>query len=45
MPLWEDNYRWGLGLPHNQCWIGVLVRAHEQFAGGSSAVLYADHDL
>lgn len=43
--FWQDYYNFGLaqrGTPHG---IAALVAIHEHYAGGSSSILHADHDL
>jgi alpha-amylase len=43
--FWQDYYSWNLGLEGNAQGIAALVRIHEDHAGGTRAILYADHDL
>ncbi len=43
--FWQDYYAWGLGRPGKEDGIAALVRAHEDHAGGETAVLHVDDDL
>lgn len=43
--FWQDYYNFQLAHRGAATGIAALVTAHERFAGGSSSVLYADHDL
>lgn len=43
--FWQDYYNWNLGQEDNKSGIAALVRIHEDYAGGSTSVLYVDNDL
>jgi alpha-amylase len=43
--FWQDYFNWNLGQPESPNGIAALVRIHEDHAGGSSSVRYADDDL
>jgi alpha-amylase len=43
--FWKDYYNWDLGKEGTPNGIAALVRAHEDFAGGDSQVLYVDDNL
>ena len=43
--FWQDYYNFGLAQRGTANGIAALVKAHEQYAAGSTMVLYADHDL
>jgi len=43
--FWQDYFNFGLARANTSTGITALVAAHERFAGGDAAVLYADHDL
>ena len=43
--FWQDYYNWDMAKPNTQNGIEALVRVHEQYAAGTTQVLYADSDL
>jgi alpha-amylase len=43
--FWKDYYNWELGREGTPHGIAALVTAHENFAGGSTEVLWVDDDL
>lgn len=43
--FWLDYFNYGLARSGTPNGIEALVRAHESFAGGTTGVLYTDHDL
>ncbi|MEO8413411.1 MAG: alpha-amylase family glycosyl hydrolase [Ginsengibacter sp.] len=43
--FWQDYFNWGLAQEGNNSGIAALVKAHEQFAGGATDVLYCDDEL
>ncbi len=43
--FWQDYYNWQLGREGAADGIAALVGAHEQYAGGATAILYADEVL
>ena len=43
--FWLDWFTFGLGRPDRPDGIAALASLHEQYAGGSTSVLHADHDL
>ncbi len=43
--FWQDYYTWGLEKPGEKDGIAALVAAHEEHAGGETAVLYVDDHL
>jgi alpha-amylase len=43
--FWQDYYNWDLAQEGNNSGIGALVKAHEQYAGGATDILYCDDDL
>jgi alpha-amylase len=43
--FWQDYFNYGLGQGGNQSGIAALVKAHEQYAGGATNVLYVDDNL
>jgi alpha-amylase len=43
--FWQDYYNWQLGRVSESSGIAALVQVHEQYAGGSTTVLYCDDDL
>jgi len=43
--FWQDYYARGLGRPGAPDGIAALIRAHEDYAGGTTTVLHADDDL
>lgn len=43
--FWQDYYNWGLAQEGYSSGIAALVKVHEQYAGGSTDILYCDDDL
>jgi alpha-amylase len=43
--FWQDYFNFGLAGRGTANGIAALVSAHEQYAGGTTAILYADHDI
>ncbi|MDP4270349.1 MAG: DUF1939 domain-containing protein [Bacteroidota bacterium] len=43
--FWQDYYDWGLGLEGEKSGIAQLVRVHEEYAAGSTSVLYVEDNL
>jgi len=43
--FWQDYYNWGLAREEQPSGIAALMQVHEQYAGGSTSVLYCDDDL
>jgi len=43
--FWQDYFNWNLGLENTPNGIAALVRVHENYAGGTTSVLYADDNL
>lgn len=43
--FWYDYYNLDLGQEDNQSGIAALVRIHEEYAGGTTSVLYIDDNL
>jgi alpha-amylase len=43
--FWLDYFNYGLARTGTKNGIDALVQVHEQFAGGGTDVLFADHDL
>ena len=43
--FWHDYFNLGLALPDTPNGITALVKAHEQYAGGDTEVLYVDDNL
>jgi alpha-amylase len=43
--FWLDYYNWGLAQEGNNSGIAALVKVHEQYAGGSTDIIYCDDDL
>lgn len=43
--FWQDYYNSGLAQENNQSGIAALVKVHENYAAGTTTVLYADNDL
>ncbi len=43
--FWLDYFNYGLARPGSPNGIAALVAAHEQYAGGTTGVLYVDDDL
>ncbi len=43
--FWQDYFNWDLAQDGNNSGIAALVKLHEQFAGGSTDILYCDDDL
>jgi len=43
--FWQDYFNFGLAARGTANGIAALVSAHEKYAGGSTSVLYAEHDL
>ncbi|MGE5399415.1 MAG: alpha-amylase family glycosyl hydrolase, partial [Ignavibacteriales bacterium] len=43
--FWQDYYNYGLEQKNYQSGIAALVRIHEDYAGGSTNILYADDNL
>jgi alpha-amylase len=42
--FWQDYFNWNLAQPDNQNGIDALIKVHEQNAGGSTQLLFADDD-
>ena len=43
--FWQDYYDWGLGQEGEKSGIAQLVRIHEDYAAGTTSVLYVDDNL
>lgn len=43
--FWQDYYNWNLALENTPNGISALVRVHENYAGGTTTVLYTDDNL
>ncbi|HET6996547.1 MAG TPA: alpha-amylase domain-containing protein [Chitinophagaceae bacterium] len=43
--FWQDYFNYGLAMPGTANGIEALVRSHEQYAGGTTKILYCDSDL
>lgn len=43
--FWQDYVNYELALAGQPSGIAALVRAHEQYAGGTTSILHADQDL
>jgi alpha-amylase len=43
--FWQDYYNWGLAQEGNSSGIAALVKVHEQYAGGSTDIIYCDDEL
>lgn len=43
--FWQDYYNYGLAQEGLNSGIAALVKVHEQYAGGSTDILYCDDDL
>ena len=43
--FWQDYFNWNLAQPDNQNGIDALIKIHEQNAGGSTQLLFANDDL
>ena len=43
--FWQDYFNWDMAQPDNHSGINALIKVHEQNAGGSTQVLFVDHDL
>ena len=43
--FWQDYYNWDLAQEENNSGIAALVKVHEQYAGGTTDILYCDDDL
>jgi alpha-amylase len=43
--FWQDYFNLGLAKEENSSGIAALIKMHEQYAGGSTNILYCDDDL
>ncbi len=43
--FWQDYFNFKLARRGSPNGIAALIRAHEQYAGGTTSILYSDHDL
>jgi len=43
--FWQDYFNWNLGMENSPNGIAALVQVHENYAGGTTSVLYVDDNL
>jgi alpha-amylase len=43
--FWQDYFNWDLAQENNKSGISALIKIHNDFAGGSTSILYVDDDL